>query len=304
MAQVADAPCVESSEAVMPDINQEPLELSAPLALQLSRQLCGGNPAAGGESCAWLHGFWQCLRLIGLAATPERHAGFYDEAFRAIRPAFPQVLVSGAADYGMVARIVGALPNARITVVDACETPLRLNLWYAAHAGLEIRTQCCGILDYASPTAFDVICTHSFFGQFSRGERPRLMAAWHQLLRPGGKVVTAHPLRPSGADEPNRFTSRQEEVLRERMAAHTEPLTALLGVRPEELLELAERYLRARYGYPVRSGEELAALFEQAGFEIERLDSKAPAPDAPPGSGGPGLRNPDVQYAHVIARRR
>ena len=86
----------------------------------------------------------------------------------------------------MLARIVGALPSARTTVVDACETPLQLNLWYAARAGLEIRTQCSGILDYASPAAFDVICTHSFFGQFSRDERPRLVAAWHRLLRPGG----------------------------------------------------------------------------------------------------------------------
>jgi len=88
------------------------------------------------------------------------------------------------------------------------------------------------------------------------------------------------------------------------LAAHSASLTTLLGVRPEELLGFAERYLRARYGYPVRSGEELATLFEQAGFEIERLDCEAPAPDAPPGSGGPGLRNPDVRYAHVIARRR
>jgi len=281
------------------------LEASAPLALRLAPGLCRSDEASG-ESCAWLHGFWQCLRLAGLAATPDRHASFYAEALRAVDATAPGVLVSGAADYCMLACVAHAVQGrgAHVTVIDSCETPLHLNRWYAERTALEIQTQRCGILDYAPDKAFDMICTHSFFGQFSRAERPQLAAAWHRLLRIGGKVVTAHPLRPSGADQPNQFTVRQREVFRGHLAARASSLAGLLGVEAADVLGLGERYLRARYGYPVRSGEELAALFEAAGFEIEQLVCEAPAADAPPGSGGPGLRNPDVQYAHLIARRR
>jgi SAM-dependent methyltransferase len=278
---------------------------AAQLAFRLAPGLCRRDPVSG-ESCAWLHGFWQCLRIAGLAATPDRHAAFYGEAFGALDSPSPRVLISGAADYCMLACVQRALPErqARITVIDSCDTPLELNRWYAERTALSIELQRCSVLDYAPKTAFDAICTHSFFGQFSRAGRPQLVAAWHRLLRPGGMVVTAHPLRPSGADEPNRFTPGQERVFREELAARSGELGGVLGVQPAEVGRLGEAYLRARYGYPVRSGEELAALFEAGGFEIEQLVCTAPAADAPPGSGGPGLRNPDVQYAHLIARRR
>jgi len=162
-----------------------------------------------------LHAFWPCLRLAGLAATPDRHAAFYGAAIGALGAA-SRVLVSGAADQGMLACVLSAAPQARVTVIDSCDTPLELNRWYAGRRGAQIETQRASILDYAPPRAFDAICTHSFFGQFPRAGRPRLLAAWHRLLPAGGKVITAHPLRPSGDDAPNRFTAEQERVFRER----------------------------------------------------------------------------------------
>ena len=160
------------------------------------------------------------------------------------------------------------------------------------------------MLGYAPAQAFDAICTHSFFGMFSRAERPRLLAAWHRLLRPHGKVITAHPLRPLDGDRPNRFTPEQERIFLQRLASETPRLATILNVAPEEIRRLADQYLGARYGYPLHSREEMAAYFEDAGFDLERLACEAAPADAPPGSGGPGLRNPAVQYAYVIARRR
>jgi hypothetical protein len=279
----------------------EALELSAPLALGLAPRLCRATGSGG--TCSWLHAFWPGLRLAGLAATPDRHAAFYGSALGAL-DAGSRVLVSGAADQGMLACALAALPRARITVIDSCDTPLHLNRWYAERARAAIETQRCSVLEYAPAQPFQAICTHSFFGQFSREERPRLLAAWQRLLQPGGKVITAHPLRPFGAEEPNRFTPQQEQAFRSRIAEQAPRLAGILRIPAAQVMPLAEAYLGARYGYPVRSGEELGALFEAAGFEIERLDCRAPPPDAPPGSGGPGLRNPAVQYAHVIARRR
>ena len=43
---------------------------SAPLARQMAPRLCRRDSATG-ESCAWIHGLWQYLRLLGLASTPD-----------------------------------------------------------------------------------------------------------------------------------------------------------------------------------------------------------------------------------------
>jgi SAM-dependent methyltransferase len=280
---------------------RDSLEPSARLAFEQAPRLC--RAAGDGTSCAWLHGFWPCLRIAGLAASPDRHAAFYRRALAALGSA-PRLLVSGAADQGMLACVLSTLGGARVAVVDTCETPLQLNRWYAGRQGAAIETERASVLQYAPAQAFDAICTHSFFGQFSHAERPRLLAAWHRLLRPGGKVITAHPLRPLDGDQPNRFTPQQERMFLERLAAETPRLAALLNVAPGEVQRLAGDYLRARYGYPLHSREEMAAYFEAAGFELEQLACEQAPADAPAGSGGPGLRNPAVQYAYVIARRR
>jgi len=281
---------------------RETLELAAALAHELAPQLC--RKKAGGDSCAWLHAFWPSLRLANLAATPDRHAAFYGAAFAALDARSPRVLVSGAADHGMLACVLEALPRAHATVIDSCETPLHLNRWYAQRLGTKVETHRSSVIDYAPSNGFDVICSHSFFGQFSREERPRLLAAWRRLLRPGGKVITANPLRPFGADEPNQFTPQQKSAFYDHMAAAAPELARLLQTAEEEVRRLADSYTRARYGYPVRSADELAELFDGAGFDLESLACDPAPQDAPAGSGGPGLRNPAVHYAQVIARRR
>ena len=85
----------------------EPLELSAPLAWRLAPTLCRKDPATG-EDCAWSHGFWQYLRLLGLAGDPGNHADFFHEAFTEAGRggAALRILVCGTADYAMLAMLM------------------------------------------------------------------------------------------------------------------------------------------------------------------------------------------------------
>ena len=287
----------------MPD---EPLRESAPLAYRWSMQLCRRPAHASG--CAWLHGFWQCLRLLGVAADPVPHASLYRQGLSAVPGPRPQVLVSGAADYSMLAHVLADFRDRgiepEVTVLDTCEAALRLNSWYAERVRCRLAVVRESILEHAAAQPYDAICTHSFFGQFSAAERPRLARAWRDLLRPGGRVITAHPLRPFGADEPNRFTPEQAAEVRAAVQARAFELAQTLQVSVEEVSEAAERYLQARYGYPVRSLAELRALLEQAGFVLEKAEEFAPPTTSPAASGGPGLRNARVRYAHLIAQRR
>src|SRR5262245_36311726 len=111
--------------AIPPSVEapQEPLELSAPLARRLAPQLCHKDPASG-ESCAWQHGLWQYLRILGMNHSPRAHAAFLLEALAATARPGMRVLVSGAADYSMLAHVLAATRAAEVTVLDVCETPL------------------------------------------------------------------------------------------------------------------------------------------------------------------------------------
>lgn len=288
--------------------DDEILELSAPIAWQMAPKLCRRDPATG-QDCSWLHRFWQCLRLVRLAATPDRHADFYRAALdEAAAKGSPRVLVSGAADYAMLALVLDAFRDRgvepHIGIIDVCDTPLYLNRWYGDRSGCTVETRRCSLLEYRGDTPFDVICTHSFFGQFAQEQRPAMLASWRRLLRPGGLVVTTLPLRPGPDEGPNRFSPEQADSFRATIRSEADSLSRFLKVDPSDIVLQGEAYLKARYGYAVRTAAEVRELFEAADFEIQRWDCGVAPTEKGLDAGGPGLRLKGGQYLSVVAVRR
>ena len=285
----------------------EPLELSAPLAWRLAPQLCRKDPATG-ENCAWCHSIWQYLRLMGLASTPSHHADFYRRAFESVTggDGAPRVLVSGAAADSMLAQVL-AICRARgiepaVTVVDACETPLALNRWYAARAAAGIECSRCDILEYAAGAPFDAVCTHSFLVQFSPAERIRLLAKWWQLLRPGGAVITVTRVRATAGAQRVGFSPEQAQAFRATVLGKAEAMRATLQVEPGELAHAAEIYMNGQRPWPVRSHAEIRQLFENCGFRVDELSDApgaAAAAQQPEGPAVPG----SGERAQIIAVR-
>ncbi len=285
---------------------EEALEISAPLARRLAPQLCRRDPATGGN-CAWNHGFWQYMRILGLAIAPEHHASFLRDALARHLSDSPRILVSGTSDYAMLAQLValfrghGGAPA--IIVLDRCETSLMLNRWYAERVATEIQTSCGGILEFDGAAPFDLICTHGFFGYFDAGQRRALLARWHTLLRPGGQVVTVNRLRTSKAPVRTGFDAQQTEAFLERVRQAAGPAHHLLDLEPDELTRAARAYAAKQGVYTLRSLNEVKTLFEGAGFALdslycERISTGAQQPvDAPtvPGSD---------EYVHIVATRR
>jgi SAM-dependent methyltransferase len=280
----------------------EPLEQSAPLARRLARQFCVRDPATG-ESCAWIHGLWQYLRLMGLASAPDQHRDFYRAAFDTVAPRSgfaPDILISGAADYAMLAQVLEAF-RARglepaVTVIDRCETPLALNRWFAERMNARVTTRRCEIQDMAGADAFDAICTHSLLSELSRPEREAVLEKWRELLRPGGRAILANRLRPSAVGTPVSFSEEQVRAYRDMV----ERKAVGFGADATAIAQDAERYARRRSAYPLRSLQEARELFESAGFALEKLahvsleQGTETGPTAPQGA----------EYAHVIAVRR
>ena len=287
---------------------REPLEQSAPLARDLAPRLCRTDPATG-ESCAWCHGIWQYLRLMGLAATPEPHAHFYSRALQSVAGASgaPRVLVSGAADYSMLAHVLASYRECGIepavTVVDACDTPLFLNRWYAERVAARIVCNRCDILDYTDAAPFDAVCTHSFLVQFPPEARMRLLARWRQLLRPGGAVITVTRVRTAAGVERVGFSAEQAQAFYATVRDQAQAMRATLQVDPVEIARAAEIYMKGQRPWPVRSRAEIRELFETCGYSVDELSDAPSAAVAVQPPDGPAVAG-SGERVQIIATRR
>lgn len=261
----------------------EPLAVTAPLARTWSQTLCHRNDDPA-DSCAWLHGFWQYLRLLAIAdtshplfvTTPRHHAAFYWEALRPlIRLGMRRVLVSGCADYSMPAHVLWVYAaeqvEADMTVVDLCETPLRLCSWYGERVKARFTVEVADILSYQSCAPFDIICTHSFFGHFSPSKRMKLLEHWRSLLTPSGRVITVNRIRPNGI-KLSRFIGMAHQNAHDLASRLAKDAGERLHIDPEEFAAMAATYIAARSRrYSIGDVEEFRTLFEGCGFRIESL---------------------------------
>lgn len=284
----------------------DPLAEAALLARQMAPTLC--RPVSRYEGvCDWYHGFWLCLRLMGVGKTYGGQAGFYLPALQEIARAgdSPRVLVTGSADYAIPSLVMAAYAreaaDLKLTVMDLCETPLYLTRWYAERIGADVATDRADILDYTSEERFDVALTNSFFGSFAPEKRPALFAAWARLLRPGGKLLFTNRLRP-GITGVVRFSPAEVEAFCNTVAAEAGGLPEPLNQDLDGIVAAARHYAETYLSHPIGGQDEIARFLEDAGF---RVDSLAIATRE--GREGGGLSGPTTnqrgEHARVIATR-
>lgn len=208
---------------------------SAPLMEQWSEQECTRKPKGGMEEwakdnrpkdadnldCAWYHGTWQYLRLLDMVAVPDWHRDFYNEALGNILKRKPDanVLISAAADYGMLAMLHEAMEltgsSPRVVIYDICKTPLLACRWYADRHGINIETKCDNIITNPIPEApFDLIVTDEFFTVLKAEYKPLISKRWKELLKPGGSVVTVAMMGNATTPElRRRYAERARQLL-------------------------------------------------------------------------------------------
>lgn len=283
------------------------------LALARAPALCRAAP--GHEACDWYHGFYPLLRLVGAAATPERHAGFYARALRPLarHGDFDRVLIPGAADSGMLRSVVSihraAGAQARIRVLDRCETPLTLCQDFARRCGGRIETQVFDLLGGVSPGAtraadrrFDVACTHSLLAFFPPSLRRQGIEACRAWLRPGGRLVTTARIDPAASEAGTRFGPAAAPAFAARIRDAAVAHAAALDVSPDAIFEQALRYADRMLSWPYASAHELVADLEASGFALEHLDVVSVRGRLAPGVSGGGTHQP-ATYAEFVATR-
>jgi methyltransferase family protein len=287
----------------LPGLATDDLVQQATLARRLAPELCAPT------DCAWYHGVWPALRALGLVATPERNRPFFDRVLchAAASGDHSRVLVSGAADDGMLAIVLAAFgavgAEARPTVLDRCPMPLRLSEAYAGRAGVAIDTWVTDVFEARRPEAFDLICTHGLFPSVPPDRRRDLAQRWAHLLRPGGVVVTTSSLSSPSAPDTVHFAPEAVDGFAERTRAAAEAARDRFPVAsPAELADAARTWAERARVHPVKTTDEMQDLLEEAGFSVE-LEVRELEGPVGKGAAGPWTAR-SARYAEVVATRR
>jgi len=227
----------------------------------LSPASCSHGPVDA-VSCAWYHGIWPFLREVDMVSSPTWHHDFYRTWLP--RDAGGPVLVSGAADFSMVAYAIEA--GAEPVVLDQCRTPLDASEWYARRAGARLTTRQADLLrDDLGVADAAVIVSDALLTRFAPADAAIVAKKWFGALAPGGRVVTTvriHSGSAFDADGEARGRAQFAERLRRKLDAHhhkigTADLVVAAGV-------YADKMTSANLG----SAGSIRRVFEAAGFTI------------------------------------
>ncbi len=256
---------------------------SAPLMERWAATECGSKDSGGMEewakthdpaqappsmSCNWYHGTWQYLRLLNMVAVPPWYE-FYQEALTGVLRRRPQarVLISAAADYGMLATLheameaTGATP--RIQVYDICRTPLRACEWYAEKHGFAIECTCANLLTGDLPmAAFDLIVTDEFLTVIKGADKPLIVKRWKELLTPGGTLVTTAMIGDATTPE---LRQGYAERARKLLDHHADSFPQHQNGGRESLLQLFDRFASVHTRHMLSGEEEIRRLFDGFG---------------------------------------
>lgn len=256
---------------------EEPMITTAPIAHELAGVLCQGNHVSP-EDCSWYHSIWQYLRIFNMVSTPTWHAKFYLDSLGQIAGDGNnhRVLVSGTADYSMLAHILWAYANSSkqpdVTILDLCETPLFLCKWYGKSVGVRVQTASADILTFQTNEPFDLIATDAFLTRFTPEERATVVRKWHELLRSQGFVVTTVRLEPGISHSRVCATPSEAEAFRRRAFQEARRWQGFIRSPAEQIANLSQRYAERMVSYSVGSQEEVLSLFTEAGFVVKRCD--------------------------------
>lgn len=257
----------------------EPLKTSAPLALELSKKYCRG--------CAWYHGLWQYLRIYGLGKTLSGQSEFFNyEILQLSQRDELKILISGCADYSLLAHIQNALhmdksisnTKVEITVLDVCQTPLKLCEWYASQFNFTIKTIKKDILEYQPEINFDLIVTSSFLGYFQNHQRILLFKKYSSILKSNGLAIFTNRLSDTENSELRQFTNIDTTNLLKIATQQNLKLEKEIRMSSSELHAMVELYCKKMQSHPV-SKELLFAQLNSGGLYVKNYEERLPVID-------------------------
>jgi hypothetical protein len=221
------------------------------------------------EGCGWYHGAWQYLRLLNLVSTPTWHSEFYLQQIATATEGkpVPRALITGTADYSMLAYVSAATPAvSSIDVLDMCATPLFACRWFAKRIDQQVGTFEEDLFaTSAVQGSYDLICCDAFLTRFGPLETEKVVRAWAELLAPGGVLVTTVRIHPRSS-RAREFDSAVRDF-RERAEQRARRWRPFLKASPSDIGIVAEEYAGRMKSNDLGGEEVIRNQLDRAGFQ-------------------------------------
>lgn len=149
-----------------------------------------------GTSFDWYHRSWQYLRIFNKVSTPTWHIKFYSEILFKYLSNNSKILISGTADYSLLAIVIEVSKRLKIepdiTVIDICPAPLKICQWYAEKKDISITTSVFDVLENYSQIeqSYDVVITDAFLTRFKSEDKLKILNYWNNCIVNKGIIVT------------------------------------------------------------------------------------------------------------------
>ncbi|MFI9591182.1 hypothetical protein [Nonomuraea sp. NPDC052265] len=206
--------------------------------------------------------------MSGLKSSPSWHAGLYRRALADRTPS--HALVCGSSDETMPQVLTRIVPGLRLTVADACSTPLQLVEAWAAWGGADVATVRSHAPDLAGLSGpFDVIVTDGLLSLLpTPADRNALITRLAGLLADDGVLIYT-----------TRIAGRRARLEYDRPGRVVQALAAAAWpAPPAERLRLARHRLqRPSRPSPFTAPEQVADAF-RGGFDQVRVVTRTAAP--------------------------
>ena len=224
--------------------------------------------------CDWYHGTWQILRLLNMVAVPKWYPFYRDTLADALtRVKRPNVLISAAADYGMLCTLHQAIEyagiEADITLIDICQSPLHSSQWYAARHGVSLETRCDNLLSSRIPeNGYDLVVTDEFLTVLKDPDKPTIVNQWRRILKPGGRLVTTAMLgKPTTMELRESYAAKS----RERLKQYGPQFLPNYADLEDKLIADCAQFASFHTRHMLRDVEQIRGLFTDAGFKFQVL---------------------------------
>jgi SAM-dependent methyltransferase len=244
------------------------------------------------------------IRWLTLDGNLPSGSGFFKRELQRLKlTKDARILISGAADTGILAMVIGAFeadePIPQIALVDQCKTTVIQNRLFCDYLGLNAECIESNItnLNYEK---VDVIVAHSFLLFFPGPARQEIVRCWRNLLKPGGIVLLSNRVCESEAKGP----PKKDQLEIDDSMARLVRLAEKAGFSAGSALELGDSakvfWSGERWRQPYLTAENLQQCFARAGLKIQSLHIREKSRSGPARSfiqgQGPDFRAELVAY--------
>ena len=210
-----------------------------------------------------------------MVAVPKWYPFYRDTLADALtRVKHPKVLISAAADYGMLCTLHQAIEyagvEADITLIDICQSPIQSSEWYAARHGVSLTCKVDNLLSSRIPeNGYDLVVTDEFLTVLKDPDKPTIVNQWRRILKPGGYLVTTAMLgKPTTMELREGYAAKA----RERLLQYGPQLFSNYSTEMEQnLIADCARFASFHTRHMLRDENQIRGLFTDAGFKFQVL---------------------------------